>query len=253
MVRDARELVEPLVGTTLYTLDKHQPNEVLAITGANVIVGTKKSPEGATVPLRIIQQGLDILFSEGEVRITPDTFGRVRRSSFVGAALGMLPDVEWTDPPVWVRLKADPVSGLPSHGGGAYPAPQVAAAIDEAGVPIALEAIRERFGGYELELMPHDNPGFDVRVVSEDDAELAYIEVKSTASCMPEFFMSENERSFAEQHADRYHLVVVTGVRAEGGYRGAVHWHIGSLDHRDVQLAPRQYRGMLRARPLFAS
>jgi hypothetical protein len=88
MIPDARELVEPLLGTTVVTLAEREPNDVLAIRGANVVVGTRKPPEGANVPRRIIQQGLDILFSEGEVRITPETFGRVRRSSFVGVALG---------------------------------------------------------------------------------------------------------------------------------------------------------------------
>jgi len=248
MVPDALELIQPLLGTTIHTLDKHVPNEVLAIRGANVIVGTKKSEEGAEVPLRIIQQGLDILFSEGEVRIEPATFGNVRRSSFVGAALGTLPGVEWTESPVWVRLTGDAGSLVPPPGGvtgdGTYPAPEVAAAIDVAGLAVALDAIRERFADHEVEAMPHSNPGFDVKV-TRDGAEIAYIEVKSTASLVPGFFMSENERRFAEQHADRYHLVVVTGVRRDGGCEGSVHWHSGSLEQDGVDLQARQYRGLL--------
>jgi hypothetical protein len=249
MVPDARKLIESLLGETVETLDKGVPNQVLEIRGANVIVGTKKSRGGAEVPLRIVQQGLDILFSEGEVRITPDTFGGVRRSSFVGAALGTLPGVEWTDSPVWVRLNADPVSRTLASGSGAYPAPEVAAAIDEAGVAVALGVIRKRYPDHSVESMHHSNPGFDVRVLDDEGVEIAYIEIKSTASCSPGFFMSENERRFAEVHSDRYHLVVVTGVRADGGHDGTVHWHEGSLRTEDVSLVPSQYRGQLQTRP----
>ncbi len=196
MIPNAVELIEPLVGTTILTLDQRVPNDVLGISGSSVVVGTKRTEGGANVPLRLVQRGLDILFSEGEVRIEPATFGGRRRSSFVGAALGTLSGVEWTEKPVWVRLTGEPGSAaaLPrgEPGGGAYPAPEVAAAIDMAGIAVALDAIRERFPDHEVEEMPHSNPGFDV-TVRHRGATVAYIEVKSTASLVPGFFMSENE------------------------------------------------------------
>lgn len=245
---DARQLTEGLVGRTIRTLTRGHPNEVLRVEGSNVYVGTEKSPDGKDVALRHIQTGLDILATEGRVRITPKTFGGYRRSSFIGAVLGTLPGVHLTLPPVWVELapgddafEADaPLPPLPG-----YPDPGTSAAIDAGGVQIALTAIRERFEGFEVELMPHDNPGFDIRVRDDEGVAVAYIEIKSTAGDEPVFYLSERERRFAKQVADRYHLLVVTNVDPAAG-TGDVRWHEGALEGDDVELEPRQWHGRLR-------
>lgn len=246
MPQDARELLQSLVGQVLPTLDRNRPNRVLRLEGANIIVGTDDSPEGEPVALRKVQDGLDILYGHGEIRIEPETFGGYRRSSFIGAVLGTLEGVTVETRPTWVRRDVGSSSTaleLPPPRG--YPDPAQSAAIDGAGVPIALAAIGKRFPQREVLKMPHTNPGFDVRVLDDDGVTVAYIEIKSTATSEPVFFLSEVERRFAEEQAARYYLVVVTSVDVSKR-TGVVHWHDGKLSRSDsVVLAPRQWRGAL--------
>ncbi len=101
---DARQIVEPLVGETVPTPTEARPNRILAIKGKQVMVATDDSPAGKPVTLAKIQAGLDYLTEQGEVRISPETFGGNRRSSAVGAILATLPGVEITDPPTYIRL-----------------------------------------------------------------------------------------------------------------------------------------------------
>lgn len=80
----AELVVRGLIGRTLYTPTHQQPNTILEIDGANVIVGTQDSPGGENVALARIQQGLDLLFDAGELRIEParfDGYRAVRRSA----------------------------------------------------------------------------------------------------------------------------------------------------------------------------
>ncbi|HWY89395.1 MAG TPA: DUF3883 domain-containing protein [Solirubrobacteraceae bacterium] len=244
MVPNARELVAGLVGTTIHTLDRDEPNIVLRIEGANVVVGTANSPEGAPVALRKIQDGLDILFSTNEIRIATSTFGGYRRSSFIGAVLGTLEGVAVTPRPVWVRLNVEAGNHAPDGVTRGYPDPEMAAAIDKVGVLVALQAIEDRFAGFEIEEMRHTNPGFDVRVLDADGVALAYIEIKSTSTGLPVFFLSETERQFAQRYADRYHLAVVTSVDV-ASKSGEVHWREGALTGADIYLQPRHWKGAL--------
>jgi 5-methylcytosine-specific restriction protein A len=101
---DAQRVIAELVGTTIATPGRDAPNVVLRVDGPNVIVGTTTSPEGEPVSIAKVQEGLDLLSSDGEVRITPETFGRYRRSSFIGAVLASLPGTDVSGPPTVVRL-----------------------------------------------------------------------------------------------------------------------------------------------------
>jgi len=248
MSLNARELAEGLKGQTIYTLDKQSPNTVIEIKGANVTVGTNESPKGKPVALRHIQDGLDVLYADGRIRITPKTFGGYRRSSFIGAFLGTLPNIRITPAPVWVELEGRDAADSTASGevarSGGYPEPVRSAEVDLAGVDVALDAIAARFEGCEILPMPHNNPGYDVRVRDMEGVAIAYIEIKSTASRDPVFFVSERERLFAESHADRYHLLVVTSVDVENR-KGHIHWRQGALEGDNIQLAPRQWHGRL--------
>jgi Domain of unknown function (DUF3883) len=93
--------------------------------------------------------------------------------------------------------------------------------------------------------MPHNNPGFDAKVLDEDGVIVHYIEVKSTLGAVPSFFMSENERAFAETHADIYELIVVSSIDAQAR-SGDVRIHSGSLASNAVELTPQQWKGALR-------
>jgi hypothetical protein len=244
MAPNARELVAGLVGATIYTLDQREPNVILRVEGTSVIVGTADSPEGAPVALRKIQDGLDILFSTGEIRIEPATFDRYRRSSFIGAVLGTLDGVLVSSRPVHVRLDLDEVDNDLADAAHGYPSPEIAAAVDAVGVLVALRAIEERFAGCEIEEMPQTNPGFDVRVLDADGVSVAYVEIKSTLTERPTFFLSETERRFAQHHTERYYLVVVTSVDVTSE-SGDVHWREGALSGTDIHLQPYQWKGAL--------
>jgi 5-methylcytosine-specific restriction enzyme A len=92
------------MGATLQTATRAKPNKILGIAGTNVIVGTTDSPEGAPVPLAMIQEGLDQLIDSGQVRIAPESFSGRRRSSAVGAILATLASVEVSGTPAEIRL-----------------------------------------------------------------------------------------------------------------------------------------------------
>jgi len=101
---NAKRLAESLLGRTLPTPSRGNDNTILRVEGSNAIVATDESPGGEPVALNKLQQGLDLLFTEGQVRITPETFGGYRRSSAIGAVLAALPATQVTAQPTHVGL-----------------------------------------------------------------------------------------------------------------------------------------------------
>ncbi|NUT51951.1 MAG: hypothetical protein HOV94_32360 [Saccharothrix sp.] len=98
----AEDLLRDLIGAEITTVTG-RPNEVLAVTGGSALVRTDRAPEGEAVPVRQVQQGLDVLATEGRVRVSPEVLGH--RSSFVGAVLTTLPGAEFTGRPTFVVLE----------------------------------------------------------------------------------------------------------------------------------------------------
>lgn len=99
---DAQELVRGLVGKTVFTVGLQKPNKVIAIRGADVIVGTAKSPGGEPVPIQWVQDAIDQLFARGELLIDVKTVGY--RSAFIGAVLATIPGVIMETRPRRARL-----------------------------------------------------------------------------------------------------------------------------------------------------
>jgi hypothetical protein len=132
-----------------------------------------------------------------------------------------------------------------SASGLAYPAAERAREIDAAGMTIALGLARRRWPDAAVTRMAHNNPGFDLLLVS--DQAQRYIEVKSTAGLAPSFFLSEGERLFAVRNADSYSLLVITGVRPGEGTAADHQWRDGAIEGPDVSLRPRQWAGTLSA------
>lgn len=85
---DAFEHLRSLRGQTIKTFSG-KPNRILMVTGSEVIVGTDKSPEGSGVPIEWVQNGIDLLFEQGEVEIGVPSLGH--RGAFVAAVLLTLP------------------------------------------------------------------------------------------------------------------------------------------------------------------
>lgn len=85
---DARTLVGGLLGETIETVSG-RPNVVLGLERDHVVVGTERTPAGASVPLTMVQAALKRLYREGAVPVDVETLGY--RSAFVGAVLRTLP------------------------------------------------------------------------------------------------------------------------------------------------------------------
>ena len=247
MLPDARWLITSLIGQTIFTLGRDRPNTIKSIEGENVIVATQRSPDGKPVPLSLVQMGLTKLQDTGELRVNPESFGGRRRSSFIGAAIATLPDVAVEHRPAVRLLVGDAHNEAAvqpiASGAAGYPDPETGSIVDDAGVKVALRAISKRYRQHRVIEMPHNNPGFDVLVLGPHN-ETEYIEIKSTSGPTPTFFMSEQQRLFAEKHSAGHHLLVVTNVDVDA-VTGDVRWHDGPLTTPDVELAPQQWKGRL--------
>lgn len=85
---DARDLLGSLAGQTIHTL-AGRPNRVLSIGRDQVLVATNRSPQGKPVPIAWVQEALDRLVTDREVRISVPSVGY--RSAFIGAVLSQVP------------------------------------------------------------------------------------------------------------------------------------------------------------------
>ena len=99
---NARDVLRDLVGTTIPTLTGH-PNSILAINSDEVVVATKRSPQGQGVPIAWVQEALDRLAETGEIEISVPSVGY--RSAFIGAVLSTIPGVVTLTRPRRIRLE----------------------------------------------------------------------------------------------------------------------------------------------------
>lgn len=128
-----------------------------------------------------------------------------------------------------------------------YPSSQRAREIDEAGMLQAVRVAEERWPHAEVKRKPHNNPGFDIEVLSADGP--WFVEVKSTGGMVPRFFLSEGERRFDKANAGRYSLLVLTEVDPLWPNVGSVWWHEGDLALPAIELAAHQWLGQLIPQP----
>jgi hypothetical protein len=89
---NARELLEGLRGTDVFTLTRGSRNRVLRVEANQAIVATDRSPAGERVELAEVQAVLDRLREVGELTVNPRGLDS-HRSSFIAAALATLPEV----------------------------------------------------------------------------------------------------------------------------------------------------------------
>ncbi len=102
---DARTVISRLMGHVIPTIDG-KPNNILALHGDRVIVGTERSPAGETVGLSDVEAAIDMLWRSGELRVTRRVVGD--SSAFIGAVLQSLPEVEVVSrSPRLVRLREE--------------------------------------------------------------------------------------------------------------------------------------------------
>ncbi len=140
-------------------------------------------------------------------------------------------------------------SGIGANAAGSdstgYASAETNALVDQIAIELALKTARVRFPDADVQEMPHNNPGFDIRVAI-DDAITRYIEVKGTLKPTPRFFLTEGERQFSIANSDTYSLWVFHNLDAETR-TGVLAEHDGSVNVAAVDLLPVQYAGRLRS------
>ena len=166
-----------------------------------------------------------LYFRQGVREIDEETFARI-----LAAAAARDPSAG--------RRKQE--AGLP------WATPEVARLVDEIAMEIAISWLEADHPEAAVRRMPHNNPGFDVRV--EDDARVRYVEVKGTTRALPHFFMSEGERLFSHDHAADYTLLIVYSVDTTAR-TGQVLTRKGPIAGDDLVLQAVQWEGALASPP----
>lgn len=107
---DAHDVLRKLVGSEICTITG-RPNNVLEVGDTEVVVATRRSPNGTRVPVEWVQDALRRLVTDGEIEISVDSVGH--RSAFIGAVLLTLPRAAAlpTSPPR-IRLARDESEAL---------------------------------------------------------------------------------------------------------------------------------------------
>ena len=135
------------------------------------------------------------------------------------------------------------LSRRPRH--AQYAPSEASKAVEERAVVRATEWLAARYPACAVEVMPRNNPGFDIRVVAPSGEVVRYVEVKGTAAGMPSFFISDGERRFSTLEAARFTLVVVWAVNLVTG-DCEITSHDGAVEAPDIDLTPRQFQGLIR-------
>jgi hypothetical protein len=137
-------------------------------------------------------------------------------------------------------------ASAPDSAGRSYADSKMAAAVEAYSVQVALGALRARYS-QTVTVMPRNNPGFDLRV-GPSESPVRYVEVKGTRAADPVFFLSEGERRFSILNADRYTLMVVSGINLASITHGNVRLHDGAIaDGPEFELHTTQWHGELRS------
>jgi len=132
---------------------------------------------------------------------------------------------------------ADPSTGRRRREAGVpWASPETAALVDEIAVDLAFQHAASLYPDARVRRMPHNNPGYDLRV-EFTNGPTRYIEVKGTTRVLPHFFMSEGERLFSQDHAAVYSLVVVYALDVVERHAGPCERF---LDHgrEELEVAP---------------
>lgn len=137
-----------------------------------------------------------------------------------------------TDPTAGRRRR---ISSMP------YASPETAQLVDEVAVELARARLAEMHGYTAVRVMPHNNPGYDLRV-DHTDGHAHYVEVKGTTRPFPHFFMSEGERRFSVANGSRYTLLIAYAIDI-ARRKGTCVTREGGLPADMDELRPTQWEG----------
>jgi hypothetical protein len=163
-----------------------------------------------------------LYFREGVRTISDDTFTRI------------LAAADAKDPTAGLRRQE---AGVP------WASPEVARLVDEIAMELAVDLVKNIHPHGQVRRMPHNNPGYDIRMDAADQP-TRYVEVKGTTRALPHFFMSEGERLFSHDHADSYSLIIVCAVDV-AERTGTLVVREGAVGGDDLQLRTVTWEGAL--------
>lgn len=99
------------------------------------------------------------------------------------------------------------------NSGRMYASTEVARKVDEYAIEAAKNYLSAKWPRGEIEVMAHNNPGFDILVRNGQD--VVFVEIKGTQRFSPQFLMSDGELKFSVANAEKYMLLVVHEIDLE--------------------------------------
>lgn len=146
--------------------------------------------------------------------------------------------------PFIIWSSTNPINQIEKTSGEiSFPSYEEATIIEKASVEYAVTEIKTWYPNAHIEIMSHNNPGFDI-LVTEQNRVIRYIEVKGTRSDKPIFHMTETERCFSKNNSPLYSLLVIWMIDINNGtYK--ISKHDGEILNGDI-LQPYRYLGLLK-------
>lgn len=120
----------------------------------------------------------------------------------------------------------------------AYASPETARIVDDYAMSAAESYLSKNFPGHNIEAMSRNNPGFDILVSKNDDP--LFVEVKGTQRPAPQFFLTDGERRFSKDMAERYLLLVFYRINLSEKSHDLLSRR-GEIDGPSFDLSPLQW------------
>lgn len=116
--------------------------------------------------------------------------------------------------------------------------------VEEFAMRMAVSEAHRLFPQQEITQQPYSTLGFDILVGTATEP-IAYLKVKSTQAIAPNFVITEAERAFSVEKANRYMLLVIYAINLiSEEYKITIHQ--GALTVQTVALSPIQWKCSLK-------
>lgn len=189
-----------------------------------------------------------IIYSSAVIDVTPfslEDLPLTRESHYQAQAnpVQIDPEDEATITPFINWSSTVPLNILPQPSDDIhFPTYEEAMKIEKISVAYVVTEIKKLYPQAQVEVMNHNNPGFDI-LVTEQNQVIRYIEVKGTQSDKPVFHLTETERKFSKNNSLLYSLLVIWMIDINSKtYKVAK--HDGEVTVGDI-LRPYRYLGQL--------
>lgn len=116
--------------------------------------------------------------------------------------------------------------------------------VDNLAMKLALSEAARRWPAATVERMPHDNPGYDIKI-RHAAGDTHYVEVKGTRSPEPCFFITAGEVAHSHVHRERYSIWIFHAMDL-ARETATLTTHDGAVTEMEFELQPTQYKGRLK-------